>query len=411
MLFLRACLFVALALAASGCARPARDTRPRILIWHQKIPSERVVFDAVLADYNAAHPDRQVEALYRENEELRNLFILAATAGQGPDLIYGPCDNVGVYCVTGTIQPLDDIIPPAQREAFIPEAFVEYHGRHWMLADQIGSHLMLVCDRAQVPEPPQTTDELIAVAQRLTRRGQAEAGRDFYGLTWNYREPFFFIPFLTAFGGWVMDGEGKPTLANEATVQALEFILALRDRHGVIPREGDLELADALFRDGRAAMVINGPWAWGKYDLGSRARLAPLPVHSQTGRPLTPMVSLCGYSISTKVAPERLGLVREVLEHLTSATVQQRFARELLLAPTRKAVRESPEVRGNEILQQSLAQVARSRPIPIRPEMRQIWDGMRGPYQLVMSGTVDAKTGAQLMQEECERLIRDARLE
>ena len=57
------------------------------------------------------------------------------------------------------------------------------------------------------------------------------------------------IPFLTAYGGWVMDAEGRPALDNEATVKALEFFRALRDEHEVIPKEMDYQLMDTLMVD------------------------------------------------------------------------------------------------------------------------------------------------------------------
>jgi arabinogalactan oligomer/maltooligosaccharide transport system substrate-binding protein len=42
------------------------------------------------------------------------------------------------------------------------------------------------------------------------------------------------------------------------------------------------------------------------------------------------------------------------------------------------------------------------------PQLRQVWDGMRGPYQLVMNGAVTAEEGARLMQAEVEKRIADA---
>jgi arabinogalactan oligomer/maltooligosaccharide transport system substrate-binding protein len=65
----------------------------------------------------------------------------------------------------------------------------------------------------------------------------------------------------------------------------------------------------------------------------------------------------------------------------------------------------------NPILRQSLAQIAHSRPMPTAPQMRQIWDAMRGPYQLVMNGEVSAADGARLMQQEAEKRIADTFLE
>jgi arabinogalactan oligomer/maltooligosaccharide transport system substrate-binding protein len=58
----------------------------------------------------------------------------------------------------------------------------------------------------------------------------------------------------------------------------------------------------------------------------------------------------------------------------------------------------------------SMEQIAHGRPMPIRPQMRQIWEGMRGPYQLVMNGAITAKEAARRMQREAEKNIADSNL-
>src|SRR3954467_12132502 len=103
-------LAVVFLLALTACQRQ-EDPRPHVLIWHQKIGGERDLFHEQVARFNAAHPDIRIDTLYKENEELRNLFVIAAVAGQGPDLIYGPADNVGVFVTTKTVLPLDDVLP------------------------------------------------------------------------------------------------------------------------------------------------------------------------------------------------------------------------------------------------------------------------------------------------------------
>lgn len=403
-------LLVAL-LTLPACGRKT-DSRTKVVIWHEKAGKSRDVFNAMIAQYNAAHPDRVVEALYREPEEMRNLYIIASVAGQGPDLICGASDNVGVFYTTKTVRPLDGLLRPELRAQFVDEAFVKYEGQTWVLADQIGNHLALVYDRAKIPVPPQTFEEMIAIGKKLTtgRSGAGGGKAGEYGLTWNYREPFFFVPFLTSFGGWVMDDQGKPTLDNDATAAALQFILDLRDKHGIIPKEGDYEIADMLFKEQRAAMIINGPWSWPNYGVPNQSLVAPLPRNEKTGLAATPMYSPKGYAINSSVPEAKLPIVLEVLEFVTGRAVQQRNADELLITPTHREVIASASVQGNVVLQASMAQIKLARAMPIRPEMRQIWDGMRGPYQLIMSGSVTAREGARLMQQECERLIRDAQL-
>ena len=224
-----ACLY----LLAAGCTPPHEDP-DRVVIWHQKTGAERAFFEEAVAAYNRDNPTERVVALYREGEELRNSFIIAAVAGQGPDLVFGPSDNVAVFAGTRVIRPWDAVLGPEFFDRFTGDGVVRWEGQPWMVADQIGNQLMLVYDRQAVVRPPETLEELVALGQSLTLRSGGRAER--YALTWNYAEPYFFIPFLTGFGGWIMNAEGNPTLDTPAMRSALQFILDLRDKHGVIPR-------------------------------------------------------------------------------------------------------------------------------------------------------------------------------
>ena len=405
-LLLVACCVAVLGAALVGCA--PEDDRMRDRIWHQKTGAERDFFTAKVAEFNAAQDTLVVDALYRETEELRNLFVVGSVGGQGPEIIFGPADNVGVLAVTETIMPIDRVLSDDYLAEFTDEGVVSWEGEPWLVADQIGNHLVFVYNEALMPAPPETTDELIEVLQRNTRDTDSDGTPDTYGLTWNYREPFFFIPFLTGFGGWVMDDEGRPTLDNEATVQAIQFILDLRDKYRVIPRESDYDVAETLFKEQRAASIINGPWAWTGYgDSGVDYAIAPLPRVSATGQWAAPMVAAKGYSVNVNVPDEKLPAVRTVLRYLTGPEMQRQMAADLATIPTIESVRDSEAVANNPQLQASLRAAEKGRMMPIAPQMRQMWDGMRGPYQLVMNGAVTPEEGARLMQENVEKLIAD----
>src|SRR5438105_1960074 len=129
--------------ALSSCDR-ATDTRPHVLIWHQKISGERDLFNEQIARFNSAHPNVVVETLYKENEELRNLFVIAAVAGQGPDIIYGPADNVGVFVTTRTVLPLDTVLPKDFFGRFVPQGIVSWRDKPWLIAYQLGNQLIQV---------------------------------------------------------------------------------------------------------------------------------------------------------------------------------------------------------------------------------------------------------------------------
>ena len=405
---MRQVILIALLATLSGCTGGDGGV-VTVTLWHQKTGAERDFLDRVVDEYNAGHDDHRLVTLYRETEELRNLFVIASAGGKGPDLVFGPSDNVSILAITGTVQPVTAVLGDAYLSDFSEEGIVRWEGEPYMIADQVGNHLTFVYNRDLMPEPPQTIEEMVASLESATRDLDGDGRIDQYGLTWNYTEPFFFAPFLACFGGEMMDDEGTPTLDTDATVRAVQFILDLRDRYKVIPASTDYETAEMMFKDGTAAAIINGPWAWAGYgEAGINYGLTRIPYMTETGNWCSPLVSAKGYSVNTNLAPERVQYVRQVLEYLTDASIQTRMAEELATIPVIASVRESPEFKNNDFLQASLRQLEVGKAMPMAPQLRQVWDGMRGPYQLVMNGAVTAEEGARLMQAEVEKRIADA---
>jgi arabinogalactan oligomer / maltooligosaccharide transport system permease protein len=373
-------------------------------------PDEQSILHRQLARYMKAHPGVKIEELFKETEMLRSAYVVGALAGQGPDLVYGPSDPVGVYEATKSIRPLEDLFPTNYLAGFDSTSLLWYHGHLYQIADKIGNHLALIYNKKYVLKPPQTDKELIELSKAIQTKYGYVAGRpNVYGLAWNYIEPFFFIPFYTGFGGWVFAPDGiTPTLDTKAMVDALNFVRQLRDEDKIVPYEADYEIADALFKDEKAAMLINGDWSWAGYkqkgiDLG----IAPLPKITSTGLWCAPMTSPKGFSVNVNVSKEKLPRIVELLRYLLSEECQLETVRALNTAPTLKSLYNNPEILSNEILQNSRLQIERGRSMPVVPQMRAVWDAMRPGYQAVMGGARTPEQAAKDMQALALRKIRE----
>jgi arabinogalactan oligomer/maltooligosaccharide transport system substrate-binding protein len=110
------------------------------------------------------------------------------------------------------------------------------------------------------------------------------------------------------------------------------------------------------------------------------------------------------------VPREKFEIIRDVVTYRTSAEVQEKMALQLATTPVDNSVLASDAVTHNPALRASTEQIKHGRPMPIVPQMRQIWEGMWGPYQLVMSGAITARKAARRMQREAEKNIADSNL-
>lgn len=386
-----------------------RKTDPHhIVIWHQMRVDEREILEAQLQQFMKENPGITVEQIYKETEELRAGFIVAAIAGQGPDLVYGPSDMVGPFEIMDIIVPMESLFEKPFLDSFIPKGLTYYKNHLYQMADKLGNHLSLVYNRDMLPTPPQTDEELIAVGTKITVDNDGDGKTDVYGLAWNYTEPFFFIPFMTGFNGWVMTEDGKPTLNSEGTINGLKFIQDLRDKYKIIPNEADYNIADLLFKDGKSAMIINGDWSWAGYKkAGINIGVAPLPRIVSTGLWCAPMVSPKGFSLNKNVPDEKRATVVGLLRFLMRPEIQLQTARALGTMPTRREVVQSDFVQNDDILRNSAKQIELGRLMPVVPELRAIWDAMRPSYQAVLGGAKTPQQAAKEMQELALRKIAE----
>lgn len=395
------------ALLAPGC-RKSDDGKIRITLWHQDRIDVRIILQRQIERFMQLHPEVRVEQLFKETEELRSGFIVAALAGQGPEIVYGPSDQIGPFETMDIILPLEQLFPKEWLDQYDPRGLTWYRGHLYQIADKLGNHLTMVYNKKLVPVPPTTDLEMIAIGKKLTADLNGDGKIDRYGLAWNYTEPFFFIPFLTGFGGWIMDDEGRPTLDSQATIDGLEFIKQIRDVDKIIPNEADYNIADILFKDGNAGMIINGDWSWSGYlKAGIDIGVAPLPKMTKTGLWCGTMVSPKGFSINTNIAENKRPWVLELIRFLMKEENQLEATQELFTMPTHKGLQQSRFVQDNEILRNSRVQIDHGRPMPVIPELRAIWDAMRPSYQAVLAGTKTAQQAARDMQVMALRRIKE----
>jgi arabinogalactan oligomer/maltooligosaccharide transport system permease protein len=407
---------VTLIVATSGCrSREAGVDGGRrvVTMWHQVRPAERAVLREEIARYEAAHPDVRIRPLYKETEELRSGFQAAALAGSGPELVYGPSDVLDTFHTMGLIQDLAPWFPASRKDEFVDGALTYLPAKKdpsqrelVQVGDRFGNHLALVYNRRFIQEPPKTTDELVKLAVENTIDEDGDGRRDRYGLVWNFTEPFFAVPFLTGFGGWVFEEPEQsppvPALDTAATVAAFRFIRSLRNEHRVVPANCDYELADSLFKTGRAAMIINGDWSWADYLENPEidAAVAVLPVVSSTGEPMRPMIAPKGYSLNMNVAGESADAAMEFVRYMTSDEVQRRLVQSLRMLPGRRSAWDDPLFESDATLAASRAQLENGRMMPVATELRAIWDGMRPSYQALLAGAMKPEAAAAQMQRD-----------
>lgn len=397
----------ALALAGSlamiaGTAVPAAAATD-LTLWTAEGEAEGAFqyVEGLAAAYTEANPDVNIAVVNKQVETLREDFLTSSLAGGAPEILWTVADHIGPFEASGTIAPLDGVVDTS---VYLPNALeaVTVDGTTWGVPANFGNHLMLYWNKDLVPEGPVNSDELVAMAQANT-----DAANNKFGLVFNQTESFWLVPFLGGFGGSVFAEDGvTPTLDTEAMVGALTFMHDLKYANGLMPAEADYNVADGLFSQGDAAMIVNGDWALGAYAeaLGDSLGLGPIPeiVGYEWPRPYTAGKFLMA-STDAIADEEKAAVVSDFMQFATNAENQLMMVETLRRLPGNEEAINSPLVTEDALLAGSALAVQQGTAQPTNLEMRCVFDSMTaGVRDLFANESSDPAAIAANMQASAD---------
>jgi len=319
--------------------------------------------------------------------------ILAGRADY--DLLLGPAALLAPLQQAGKIQAMDDLFPPSFLDGFASVTLtgVRRQGRVWGLPDTAGFHLLLFYNRERVESPPTATDELMKMAAPLT-------GGELWGLTLNSYDPLWVLPWLAGYGGWLADDAGNPTLNSAAMVQALTLYRNWhRSPGGIAPLVSHVQ-AEALFRSGQAAMLIDGEWAleWLPVEADFDWGAAPLPAVGETGRPTAPLVVGRYWAVGSEASGRRVEGAIAFLEFVTRPERQLAWTAQFGLLPTRRDALNAPPILTDPLLRASAGQLQAGRGVPLGVDVDALLNAMRLPLRQLLNGDLSPEEAARQMQ-------------
>ncbi|NWF70860.1 MAG: extracellular solute-binding protein [Chloroflexi bacterium] len=369
-------LIAVLVLLLGAMGVSAQDVE--ITYWDTMNDQERVVFQEIV-DACAADLGITVNYEYVPFDQAQATYRTAAQAGNAPDVLRTEVAWGPEFAAAGYTYDITDWVTEEERASYLdaPFNYNTWGGRVWGLP-QVTDAPALLYNRALFEQagldpdvPPATMEELATAAAAISALGTEDA--PIYGIL-TPAAAYFFQPFMWAFGGSLIvpneDGTYTIGINSEGTLAGLNFVIGLLESGVMGP---DYDPANqygnnqAAFKEGRAGMLINGPWATSDILRGEaftdRANLgvAPIPAGPEglQGSP----VGGHGYTIYAGSAypQEALNFVR----CLNGVDNQVRLAAELNLVPTLRAAYENETLAENAILQGFLAQmeVATNRPV------------------------------------------------
>jgi maltose/maltodextrin transport system substrate-binding protein len=327
-----------------------------------------------------------VQVTVEHPEDAPGKFQQAAAAGKGPDIWIWPHDRIGEWIAGGLLQPLN---PSKKARADIdPLALKAFTvgGKVWGYPISIEA-VSLVYNKALVPTPPKTFEEVIALDKKLSASGKK-------AILWDYNNTYFTWPLLAANGGYAFksksDGtyDANDTGVNNAGALKGAELLSKMVKDGVMPKGAGYADMEAGLAQGKIAMMINGPWSWdnlkkANIDFG----VAKIPAVG--GKKAAPFVGVLGAMVS-KASPNRDVAVEFIENYMLSVQGLKTINDDVPLGtPASKAL--FAELKSNPNIQATMASAQDGAPMPNIPEMGRFWSSMQSALQNTTEGRQSAK--------------------
>jgi ABC-type glycerol-3-phosphate transport system substrate-binding protein len=299
------------------------------------------------------------------------------------------------------VAPLSDFFAPSFLDNFaaITLQGASRQGKVWGLADTAGFHLLLYYNRDLVDTPPADTKELARFAQRLDEQGQVQSR--VLGL--NSYDPLWLTPWLSAYGGWLVDSQGRPTLDTPAMQEALTLYLGWQDKTKGIASIASYDEVRAQFMAGTLPLVIDGDWAMGELARADNLDwgVAPLPgvVLEEGTQPAASLVLARYWIISRKASGDRALAAASFVEFVTRPERQLDRTMRFGLLPTHREALDDPLIVNDAALRISSEQMLAGRTIPLGVNPDALLNALREPLRQALAGELTPEEAAKLMQD------------
>jgi arabinogalactan oligomer/maltooligosaccharide transport system substrate-binding protein len=382
-------MLVLLGMVAAACGSTTENTSTTlnrsgtITIWHgyegTYLDAKKAIYDAYMKQY----PNVTINLVHKPN--LTDAVTTAIPAGQGPDIVAWVDDQIGKWVKLEAIKPIDQWASKDYMNSQFTQAAVDaatFDGKVYGMPEAVEAITILYNKKLiSATEVPKTSADLVTFAKQYA---QTNPGK--YGIVWNPKDAYFQAPWIYGSGGFYVKADGTVGLNTSGTKAGFNYVAGFK---GAMPAGVDYGIADTLFKEGKAAMIINGPWSVADYvKAGIDYGIATLPTVS--GKPASPFVGVKTLMLSSTSANPALAV--DVMKWFSNKDNQTNMVLTTREIPANKLALADPKVQAITDISGFGAQVKNGVPLPNTPFMSALWDPVAKALEAVWTGkqSVDA---------------------
>ena len=391
----------------SGATIPSTSTQSvdpsavtgTVTFWDTSAPLERAQVSALVADFEKQYPNIKVAYQPVAFETAKEKYKDAAKIGKAPDVMRAEAGWTSEFASLGFLQPLDQTMLGKDTDAYLKLAFAsnEYEGQQFGVP-QVTDAAALLCNEPLLAKAgvaiPKTWEDIKSGAAKVKATGA----------TFLYAPPqgYFTMPYVLSQGGQMVDVAEKQVLINEApAVAGYTSALSLISSGAALAPSGanPYTTQQQLFRAGKVACVINGPWSisdalsTGVFKTNPAAlTVNKIPNGEEVGSSAVGGQNYVVYAGSNAKDASYL-----FLDYINSAAAQTRLANATGLLPSRQAAYEGVT---NRFVRDWKPVMDAAKQNPWIPELSQMYESMDLQWRKMYSGQVTAQDGTDNMAKE-----------
>jgi len=365
-------------------------------LWHAYRGGEEQALERAVADFTKA-TGTPVELLAVPYDAFSSKLTSAIPHDAGPDVFIFAHERLRQFHRLKVVAPSTSL----NRSAYITSAIdaLELDGQ-WYGYPLSLKCLALYYNTDLVARAPTTTAELLEALPSLS-----EASANRYGLVYEAADFYFHAPILAGFGGALFDANGRAQLNTEGMANSLKWVKGLQDLQ-FMPTEVSGALVKSLFNEGKAAMVISGPWFAGEIDASRKWAIAPLPrVSENHDAQMAPFLGVEAAFVSSMTRqPEQAEALAKFLSVGQATVARVTLGRQI---PAELAAYDNELVARDPLVASFRAAAELATPTPNTLEMARVWEPMKLALRAVLQGGTPPEDAGALAERRYRALNRE----
>lgn len=370
-----------------------------LTFWQTMNDQETTTLTGLVNQWNAAHPDIQVNMTYVNFSDHAQKFMTAAQAGQAPDIMRADtAPDVQGWAAQGLLTDLTPMVSAANKADFVQAALrgAMYNGHIYAIPQTVDALALFynkaMFKQAGIKTPPATLAQLAADCQKFG------AGK---GIFIN-ADSYWIQPWIWGYGGGLVDMAKKQILvANNKSIAGWSAFNSLFQNKCAFANKdysnsyGNMQTA---FKNGQVAMIVNGPWstadvlAGPAFKSSTNFQVAVLPPGpGGQGSPIG------GASFVVSRNSQHAKEAYQFISWLTAPGQEAAFATKNNDLPSRVSAYAIPSVRKNRLIVQFLKQMKVATDRSAGTQGGQLYTDFTPAVQSMLSGKLTpAKAAAQV---------------